>query len=72
MHLHFPEKQTTERSFLLQNYVSKIGKRHKQYLQKNKKFLLMRIKYYAVAARRIHAGCARMFSLAKIVRRWFV
>jgi len=34
MHLHFPEKQTTERSFLLQNYVSKIGKRHKQYLQK--------------------------------------
>ena len=71
MHLHFPEKQTTERSFLLQNYVSNIGKRRKQYLQKNKKFLLMRIKYYAVAAREISDG-TRWFSLAKIVRRWFV
>lgn len=71
MHLHFPEKQTTERIFLLQNYVSKIGKRHKQYLQKNKKFLLMRIKYYAVATREISDG-TRWFSLAKIVRRWFI
>lgn len=69
MHLHFPEKQTTERSFLLQNYVSKIGKRRKPYLQK--KFLLMRIKYYAVAAREISDG-TRWFSLAKIVRRWFI
>ena len=28
----------------------------------------MGIKHYAAAARRIHAGCARMFSLAKISR----
>lgn len=69
MNLRFPEKRNTVQSFLSQHH-TQISANGVNRICK-KKFLLMRIKYYAVAAREISDG-TRWFSLAKIVRRWFI
>lgn len=71
MNLRFPEKRNTVRSFLSQHHTQISANGINSICKKNKKFLLMKIKYYAVAAREISDG-TRWFSLAKIVRRWFI